>query len=289
MATNDSFLDKVKRAFTGEPSTFDHDEEYYRTRHTTGAAGGAVTPSVGAYDSARPAYQIGHVAGTDDAYAGRSFDDAEADLRRAWETEPRNGRGDWNDVRGHARDAYARGQEQRLVLSEEQLRVGKRQVQAGEVNLRTTVETNRVQENVALSHDEVSIERRPLTAADAAGADLTIHEESIRVPLTREEAVVNKRVVPVEEVVVRTNTVTENQTVEDTVRRERLVTEGLEQQRGVAGSGAMLSGAGGSGAADRATDSGVLDRAADKLDDLKDRVDGNPASRPGPDATDRRI
>ena len=51
----------------------------------------------------------------------------------------------------------------------------------------------------------------------------------------------------------------------------------------------MLSGAAGSGAADRATDSGVLDRAADKLDDLKDRVDGNPASRPGPDATDRRI
>jgi hypothetical protein len=28
-------------------------------------------------------------------------------------------------------------------------------------------------------------------------------------------------------------------------------------------------------------------RAANKLDDLKDRVDGNPASRPGPDATDR--
>jgi hypothetical protein len=26
---------------------------------------------------------------------------------------------------------------------------------------------------------------------------------------------------------------------------------------------------------------------ADKLDDLKDRVDANPASRPGPDATDR--
>jgi hypothetical protein len=44
-----------------------------------------------------------------------------------------------------------------------------------------------------------------------------------------------------------------------------------------------------SGAADRATNSGPLDRLADKADDLKDRVDGNPASRPGPDATDRRI
>jgi hypothetical protein len=89
-------------------------------------------------------------------------------------------------------------------------------------------------------------------------------------------------VVPVEEVVVRTNTVTENQTVEDTVRRERLETDGLSQQRGA--TSANLS-----GAADRATNSGPLDRAADTLDDLKDRVDGNPASRPGPDATDRRI
>jgi sporulation protein YlmC with PRC-barrel domain len=44
-----------------------------------------------------------------------------------------------------------------------------------------------------------------------------------------------------------------------------------------------------SGAADRATTSGVGDRLADAADDLKDRVDGNPASRPGPDATDRRI
>ena len=238
MATNDSFLDKVKRAFTGEPTTFDHDEEYYRTRHATGAAGAAVNQSAGAYDSVRPAYQVGHVAGTDDAYAGRSFDDAEADLRRAWEAEPRNGRGEWSSVRGHARDAYARGQEQRLVLSEEQLNVGKRQVSAGEVNLRTTVETERVHESVALAHDEVSIERRPLSAADAAGADLTIGEESISVPLTREEAVVEKRVVPVEEVVVRTNTVTENQTVEDTVRRERLATEGLEQHGTRGGSSA---------------------------------------------------
>ena len=44
-----------------------------------------------------------------------------------------------------------------------------------------------------------------------------------------------------------------------------------------------------SGAADRATSSGFADRVADKVDDFKDRVDGNPASRPGPDATDKRI
>lgn len=32
---------------------------------------------------------------------------------------------------------------------------------------------------------------------------------------------------------------------------------------------------------------GIVDRIADAADDLKDRVDGNPASRPGRDATDR--
>jgi hypothetical protein len=37
----------------------------------------------------------------------------------------------------------------------------------------------------------------------------------------------------------------------------------------------------------RATLSNVGNRVADTADDLKDRVDNNPASRPGPDATDR--
>ena len=44
-----------------------------------------------------------------------------------------------------------------------------------------------------------------------------------------------------------------------------------------------------SGAADRATTSGIADRVTDAVDNVKDRIDGNPASRPGPDATDRRI
>jgi len=45
----------------------------------------------------------------------------------------------------------------------------------------------------------------------------------------------------------------------------------------------------GSGAADRATTTGVADRITDAADNVKDRIDGNPASRPGPDPTDRRI
>jgi uncharacterized protein (TIGR02271 family) len=291
------------RAVSEAASSFDGEEDYYRNHYQSrGTSSGMGSGSSSNYDHARPAYQLGHVAGMNPDYEGRKFEDVEPDLRRGYESyagsnanAPR-----YEDVRGHMADAYGRGQERRLVLSEEQLAVGKRQVQAGEVSVRTAVDTERVSQQVGLSHDEVSIERRPLSADSMNAGDLTIGEETIRVPLTREEAVVEKRVVPVEEVVVRTNTVTENQTVEDTVRRERLVTEGLDQQRGGVGGQANLSGSqagmsgsglsgGMSGAADRAHDGGLLDRAADKLDDLKDRVDGNPASRPGPDATDRRI
>ena len=45
----------------------------------------------------------------------------------------------------------------------------------------------------------------------------------------------------------------------------------------------------GSGAADRARSTGIADRITDAADNVKDRIDGNPASRPGPDPTDRRI
>ena len=75
--------------------------------------------------------------------------------------------------------------------------------------------------------------------------------------------------------------------IEEVIIRRRVVDPGSLQggaQAGAAGSAGM-----GSGAADRATNSGFADRVADKADDVKDRFDGNPASRPGPDSTDRRI
>lgn len=112
----------------------------------------------------------------------------------------------------------------RLVLSEEQLAVGKREVQAGEVGLHKRVETQHVHEEIPLRHEEVEIERRPITdgysAAGAAGATIG-QDEEIRIPLHAEEAVVEKRVVPTEEVLVRKREVTETQSIDTELRRER--------------------------------------------------------------------
>ena len=110
----------------------------------------------------------------------------------------------------------------RLVLNEEQLAVGTREVGAGEVGVRKHVETQHVHENVQLRHDEVDVERRPVTDGYTAAGNATIGEgEDIRIPLHAEEAVVEKRVVPAEELVVRKREVVENQPVDAELRRER--------------------------------------------------------------------
>ena len=168
----------------------------------------------------------------------------------------------------------------RMTLSEEQLAIGKQQVQAGEVALRKTVETEHVQETVDLRREEVTVDRRPLSADTATNA--TIGEGEIRVPVMEEQAVVEKRMVPTEEIVIKKRMVQEHETVEADLRRERVVYD----EDNVSG---RADRAQASGFEDRATDSGLGDRLADKADDLKDRFDGNPRSKPGPDATDSRI
>ena len=120
-------------------------------------------------------------------------------------------------------EAHGVSQEEamRLVLSEEELAIGKRQVAAGEVGVRKTVESHRVHEEVPLRHDEVEVERRPITDGYSAAGARIGEEEDIRIPLHAEEAVVEKRVVPKEELVVRKREVTETEMVDTDLRRER--------------------------------------------------------------------
>ena len=254
------------RAVSEAMSYTSDDDEYYRSHF--GSAGTQRT----SYEDARPAYQLGHLAGMNPDYEGRSFDEVERELRDAYATA---GQRNWSDLRDSARDAYTRGREvglERLTLSEEELRVGKRQVEAGEVSLRKTVETRHVQQEVPLMREEVTIERRPITDPNAS-MDIEIREDSIRIPIMAEEAVVSKRVVGTEEVVLRKQQVTETETVEADLRKERLDVDRTQDHLAAS--------------SDLARPNSSGDSLADSMDDVKDRVDGNPASRPGRDATDR--
>lgn len=113
-----------------------------------------------------------------------------------------------------------REQAQYITRSEEELSVGTRQVQAGEVEVRKHVETEHVRQQVPTMREEVTVERRP--ARPGMSANPTMEEGEIRIPVMEEEAVVEKRVVPKEEVVVEKHAVQGEQTVEADLRKERV-------------------------------------------------------------------
>ncbi len=163
---------------------------------------------------------------------------------------------------------------QRMTLSEEELKVGKRQRQAGEVDVRKTVETKHVSEKVPVMHEEITIERHAVSAGTAGSGEIS--EGEIRIPLMAEEAVVEKRTVAKEEIVIKKQMVQGEQTVEADLKKER-----LDVDRDVTRTAQRAA----SSAEHKAK--GLGDRIVDKADDLKDRVDGNPASKPGRDETDR--
>lgn len=125
----------------------------------------------------------------------------------------------FSDDRFYGREQQGVGEE-RVTLSEEQLAVGKRQHEAGAVNVGKHVETEHVREEVPLRREEVTVERRPVEGGDMR-AESRIGEEEIRIPVTEEELVVEKRAVPTEEIVVRKRQVEETETVEADLRRER--------------------------------------------------------------------
>lgn len=123
-----------------------------------------------------------------------------------------------------------RADEQKLTLSEEELRVGKRQVSGGEVGVRKTVETQHVTKKVPLMHEEVTIERHAVSP-DTADPD-GIAEGEIRIPLMAEEAIVEKRAVAKEEIVIKKQMVQGEKTVEADLKRERVDTDKSGSKQG---------------------------------------------------------
>ncbi len=108
---------------------------------------------------------------------------------------------------------------QRIQLREEQLSARKQTVQAGEVHVHKDVITETRSIDVPVSHDEVVIERHPVTARTVADTPIG-QDETIRVPLSREEVTLDKQAYVREEVEVGKRSVTETEHLSGTVRRE---------------------------------------------------------------------
>ncbi len=123
-------------------------------------------------------------------------------------------------TRSAAREARG-GETIEVALQEEQLKVGKRRVDAGGVRLRKIVRTETVNTPVELRREEVVVERIPaseMRPGDVKAADF--QEKDINVTLHREEAVVAKETVVTGAVRLHKTEETETQNVSDTVRKE---------------------------------------------------------------------
>lgn len=106
-----------------------------------------------------------------------------------------------------------------IPVVEEELTVGKREVERGHVRVHTYIEEVPVEEEVRLRQESVTVERHPADRP-ATEADLeTFAEESMEFTETAEEPVVNRRARVVEEVTVHQDVEEHTETVRDTVRR----------------------------------------------------------------------
>lgn len=108
----------------------------------------------------------------------------------------------------------------RMTLSEEQLRIGKREQHRGEVGVRKHVETEHVREEVPVTREEVTIERVQVTGE--VSLETQVSGDEIRIPLVEEELVIEKRKVVREMLVIRKQRVTETRVVEEDLRKERV-------------------------------------------------------------------
>jgi uncharacterized protein (TIGR02271 family) len=118
-----------------------------------------------------------------------------------------------------ARTRHVEGQEEMTIpVVEEDLSIGKREVERGHVRIYSRVKEQPIEEAVRLREEKVTVERRPAdrpaTEADFAAAA----KEVIEVTETAEESVVSKRARVVEEVVVHKEVTERTETVRGTAR-----------------------------------------------------------------------
>lgn len=203
------------------------------------------------YNQFAPAYRYGWESRQ--RYQGKKFDEVEADLRSGWDRQHSSSGMSWDKAKLAVRDSWDRlagrdnasagssaaatsqhtlneqggqtrhlkeGQTAAIPVVEEEIAIGKREVERGGVRVRTEVEERPVQEQVNLREEHVRVERRPVDRP-ASEADINRAQQAgtLEVREKAEQAVVQKNARVVEEVVVGKEATERTETVRDTVRR----------------------------------------------------------------------
>ena len=160
---------------------------------------------------------------------GSLSQDEEAELYRHYGLDYDDAPDDRDTV---GRDTSGPTTDQAMTRSEEELRVGTTQREAGRARLRKYVTTEQQTVTVPVQREEVRVEREPITDANLEDATSgpAISEEEHEVTLHQEQVVVDKRAVPKERVRIDTETITEERQVTEDIRKEQIEVDGDQDQ-----------------------------------------------------------
>jgi uncharacterized protein (TIGR02271 family) len=115
-----------------------------------------------------------------------------------------------------------------MTRAEERVNVGTTTEEAGRVRLRKYVTTEQETHTVPVRTERAVLEREPVTDAnvDSATSGPDLSDEEHEVVLNKERVTVDKTVEPVERVRLGTETVTQEETVTEDVRKEHIEVDG---------------------------------------------------------------
>ena len=122
---------------------------------------------------------------------------------------------------------YANTESQSIPVVQEELKVGKREVQRGGVRIYSHVVETPVDESVSLREEHVTVQRRAIDKMVDPAEVPAFQEKSFEMRETAEEAVVEKSARLVEEVVIGKEVTNREEHITDTLRRTEVEVEQL--------------------------------------------------------------
>jgi uncharacterized protein (TIGR02271 family) len=216
--TSESFVPVEDATFAGEDLTVAYDKATVKDAPRIDADG-----ALDEDEEARLYSHYGLGGG-----ASTTTDDRDVDTTAGADFVDTDRTGDVSTTTSAGHDTSGPNTDDAMTRSEEQLHVGTETTQAGRARLRKYIVTEQQTVDVAVSHDEVRLEREPITDANAGAAldGPALSEEEHEVVLNEERVVVDKEAVPVERVKLGTETVTEQQRVTEDVSHEEIELDG---------------------------------------------------------------
>ncbi len=223
--TKESFLPVAEATFSGDRLTVPFTKDKVKDAPNVDADGGHLDR-----DEEQRLYQYyGMQYSTSQADSGLGYGggDRNRDFDSTTDTDRDTlGNDTDRDTIGH--DTSGPTTDDAMTRSEEQVRVGTTSEETGRARLRKYVTTEEETHTVPVRKERAVLETEPITDANAGNATdgPAISDEEHEVVLHEERPVVEKTTEPVERVRVGTETTTEDQTVTEEVRKEKVEADG---------------------------------------------------------------